>query len=238
MVVEKDERRSKRTCRIVIVDDHHIVRAGLAELLGAEPDLAVVGSAGRAEAALELVARTRPDVVLMDLAMPGTGGVHAINELHARHPDVAVVVLTYHKEDTHVFAALDAGAKGYVVKDDSRDELLSAIRSVATGKRYLSPAVCDRVVEGYLAGREPGGRQRHEWEVLTLREREVLKLVAEGWTNREIGERLALSEKTVEKHRGRMMHKLGLRNVAEATAYALSNGLAEVSAPSRVTRSR
>jgi DNA-binding NarL/FixJ family response regulator len=215
-------RDSTEACRIVIVDDHAIMRDGLTALLDNEPDLQVVGSAGDGKAAVEAVAREKPALVVIDLSMPRTDGAQAIRIIKRKFAAVRVVVLTFHKEDAHIHAALQAGADGYVLKDDGRGELLSAVRNVAAGKSYLSPEICDRVVSGYLHG---AAGQTPSWELLNTREREVLKLIAEGYKNREIAEYLSLSVKTIEKHRANLMRKLDLHSVSEVTTYAIANGL-------------
>jgi DNA-binding NarL/FixJ family response regulator len=212
--------------RIVIVDDHAIMRDGLTAILEAETDLDVVGVAEDGRKALEVVGQQRPDLVLIDLSMPHTDGSRCIERIKRRYPDTGVVVLTFHQEEVHVHAALKAGAEGYVLKRDGRNELLTAIRNVAAGRGYLSPAICGSVVAGYLRGRKPvEATNTPSWDLLTTREREVAKLVAEGYKNREIAAFLSLSPKTVEKHRANMMRKLNLHSASEVTAYAISNGL-------------
>lgn len=215
-----------RATRIVVVDDHAIMRDGLTAMLENERGLQVVGTAADGKEALRVVEQERPDLVLIDLSMPKTDGASAIGTLKRRHPGIRAVVLTFHKEDIHIHAALAAGADGYVLKDDGRAELLTAIRNVAAGRSYLSPAICDRVVSGYLRAGEPAdGSDTPSWDQLTRREREVLKLVAEGYTTRKIAQYLSLSPKTIEKHRANMMRKLGLHSVSAVTAYAIENGL-------------
>lgn len=213
--------------RIVVVDDHAIMRDGLTAMLGNEDGLEVVATAEDGKAAIDVVDRLEPDLVLIDLSMPRTDGARAISVIKRRHPDVRVVVLTFHKEDAHIHAALQAGADGYVLKDDGRSELMTAVKHVAAGRSYISPAICDRVMSGYVrAGEQPERTSRTgSWEILTQREREVLKLVAEGYTTRQIADYLSLSAKTVEKHRANMMRKLGLKNVSAVTTYAMENGL-------------
>ena len=207
---------------IVIVDDHAIIRDGLTALLDGESDLDVIGIAGDGKAAVETVGRLQPDVVVMDLSMPRTDGAQAIAIIKRKMPKSGIVVLTFHKEDVHIHAALEAGADAYVLKDDGRAELLSAVRNVAAGRSYLSPGICDRVVSGFLRG---STSDSVSWESLTGREREVLKLIAEGYKTREIAEYLSLSVKTIEKHRANLMRKLDLHSVSEVTAYAIGNGL-------------
>ena len=213
-------------CRIVVVDDHAIMRDGLTAILNNEPEIEVVGVADNGKCAIDEAARLVPDVLLIDLSMPRTDGAQAIRVIKARYPEVGVVVLTYHKEDAHIHSALEAGANGYVLKDDGRAELLSAIRNVKAGRSYLSPAICDRVMSGYVrSGLPRSPRKSPSWEGLTAREQEVLKLVAEGYKTREIADYLSLSRKTVEKHRSNMMRKLDLHGVSAVTAYAIENGL-------------
>ena len=209
---------------IVVVDDHEIMRDGLSAMLGNEPEFEVVGTAADGKSAIAAVDEYRPDVVIMDLSMPRTDGAQAITQIKRRHPDTRVVVLTFHKEDAYIHAALEAGADGYVLKDDGRAELVSAVRNVRRGRSFLSPGICGHVMSGYLHG-GAAGRASAGWEVLSAREREVLKLVAEGYKTREIADYLSLSEKTVEKHRSNMMRKLDLHGVSAVTSYAIENGL-------------
>ncbi len=212
--------------RLIVVDDHAIVRDGLAAILGREAGIDVVGTAEDGKAAVAEVDRLEPDIVIIDLSMPRTDGVQAITNIKRKHPDIGVIVLTFHKDDAHVHSALAAGADAFILKDDGRDELLAAVRNVAQGKRYLSPAICERVMSGYLhAHQVPEESAAPSWESLSAREREVLKLVAEGYKTREIAEYLSLSKKTVEKHRSNMMRKLDLHGVSAVTAYAIENGL-------------
>ena len=211
--------------RIMIVDDHTIMRDGLQSLLSAEPGFEVVGTAADGRSAIRSVAALKPDIILMDLTMPGTSGIDAIAHIKRQHPQIKLVALTFHKEDRYIHATLEAGADAYVLKDDSRTELLTALRSVLNGKSYLSPSICDRVVAGYLAGGGDGNSKEPSWEILTKREREVIKLIAEGHKTKEIAEYLSLSPKTVEKHRTNLMKKLDLHSVSAVTLYAIQNGL-------------
>ena len=215
-----------RSCRIIVVDDHTIMRDGLSAILDSEPDLEIVGAAADGKAAITEVDRVVPDIVIIDLSMPRTDGATAIADIKRRHPDIGVVVLTFHKDDAHIHSALLAGADAYVLKGDGRDDLLSAIHNVWAGKRYLSPAICDRVMSGYVrAAVESQPATTATWENLSKRERQVLKLVAEGYKTREIADYLSLSVKTVEKHRSSMMRKLDLHGVSAITTYAIENGL-------------
>lgn len=210
--------------RIVIADDHTILREGLCSLLTAEGSFDVVAQADNGREALRAVIKHKPELILMDLSMPRTNGTEAIRHIKKRHPETKVIALTVHKADEYINAALAAGAEGYLLKDDCLNELLTAIRSVLDGKRYLSPSIADKVVSGYLGQQAVRGNPS-PWEALTHREREVMKLVAEGYKNREIAEYLSISSKTVEKHRANLMKKLGLRSAADVIAYAIDRGL-------------
>lgn len=212
------------TNRILLVEDHTILREGLRALLASEPDLDVAGEAGNGREALQLVPSCKPNVILMDLSMPGTNGTEAIQDIKRRYPDVRIVVLTVHRTEEYIRASLRAGADGYVLKDDTHVELLVALRSVLKGKTYLSPAICQNVVTEYLDGSQTV-KSPTSWDILTHREREVIKLIAEGARNKEIAAYLSLSEKTVEKHRSNLMKKLDLHSASQLTAYAIRNGL-------------
>lgn len=214
---------SKKVHKILIVDDHALMRNGLEAMLASEPDYEVVGVASDGMMAIRSVADLRPDVVLMDLTMPRTSGMDAIVKIKRQYPDVKIVALTFHKEEKYIHATLEAGADAYVLKDDSRTELFNALANVVTGNNYLSPSIVDKVVAGYLSGGD-AETAKPSWEVLTRREREVIKLIAEGKRTKEIAEYLSLSPKTIEKHRTNLMRKLDLHNVSEVTVYALKNG--------------
>jgi DNA-binding NarL/FixJ family response regulator len=214
--------------RIMLVEDHTLLRAGLRALLSQEPDIEIAGEAGDGRDAVRLIASLAPNLVLMDLSMPGTNGIEAIFEIKKRFPQVKVLVLTLHRSDEYIQESLRAGADGYILKDASHDELRVAVRSVLSGKTYLSPDISSRVVHGYLGSNGGGGGGSgltSAWNVLTLRERQVLKLVAEGGSNKYIAAYLSLSVKTVEKHRSNLMKKLDLHNASALTAYAIERGL-------------
>jgi DNA-binding NarL/FixJ family response regulator len=210
--------------RILLADDHAVLRAGIRTLLDLEADMEVIGEAEDGLQAIAQANKLQPDLVVIDLSMPLMNGTDAIRQIKTRHPDMKVIVMTVHKSDEYVRTALDAGANGYLLKDDSHHDLLTAIRSVALGGTYLSPKVCGKVVRGYLVNDAVGGVGLSS-DMLTEREREVVKLVAEGYKNREIAEHLSLSIKTVEKHRANIMRKLDLHSASELTAYAIENGL-------------
>lgn len=213
----------KKVHSILIVDDHALMRNGLEAMLASEPNYEVVGVAADGMTAMRSVAELQPDVVLMDLTMPRTSGMDAIVQIKRQYPAVKIVALTFHKEEKYIHATLDAGADAYVLKDDSRTELFNALANVVTGNNYLSPSIVDKVVAGYLSGGDTAA-SKPSWEVLTRREREVIKLIAEGKRTKEIAEYLSLSPKTIEKHRTNLMRKLDLHNVSEVTVYAIKNG--------------
>jgi DNA-binding NarL/FixJ family response regulator len=214
----------KRKHTIVIADDHTLFREGLRALLSAHDDLEIMAEAEDGHEAVRLVEKQKPDLLIMDLSMPKMGGLDAIRELRARHPRTKVLVLTIHGTEEFVLEALEAGASGYILKDATHHELILAIKSVLSEKRYLSPDISAKVIEGYIDGRKTV-KPRSAWDSLTLRERQVLKLIAEGRKNKEIAHILFISEKTVAKHRANIMGKLDLHNVSALTAYAMERGL-------------
>ena len=200
------------------------MRKGLRAILETDPDLEVVGEAQDGFEAVERTAELKPDLVLLDLSMPRTNGFDALKEIKRVSAGSRVLVLTMYKTEAYVFAALRAGADGYALKDSSVTELFSAVQSVLAGERYLSPAVATMVVAGFLSAKETSA-DHSVFGGLSTREREVLKLVAEGYRTREIGEFLNISPRTVEKHRGNLLAKLKLHNVAGLIAYAMEIGL-------------
>ncbi|MGD8255235.1 MAG: response regulator transcription factor [Syntrophobacterales bacterium] len=210
--------------RVVIAEDHTILREGLRALLSAESDLEVVGEADDGRQAIRRVEELGPDLILTDLSMPKMNGVEAIREIKKRAPETKVLALTVHKAEEFILEVLQAGADGYVLKDASSEELMMAIKSVLGGKRYLSPSVSQLVIEGYLEGRKSIASSS-PWDTLTKRERQILKLIAEGHKNKEIADYLYISVKTVEKHRANLMKKLDLHSAAALTAYAMERGL-------------
>ncbi|RME49820.1 MAG: DNA-binding response regulator [Caldilineae bacterium] len=212
-----------RKIRVLIADDHTLVRAGIVSLLEEYDDIEVVGEAGGGWEAVEKATRLLPDVVLMDIAMSDLGGLEATQEIKARTPQVQVVALTMQDREEYFFAMLKAGALGYVLKECEPEELIAAIRAAHHGEAFLSPAVASALLREYLAptGQPPPSR----YDNLTLREKEVLHLVAEGKTTRQIAAILHLSAKTVEKHRASLMHKLNLHNLPDLIKYAIRKGL-------------
>jgi DNA-binding NarL/FixJ family response regulator len=210
--------------RILLVDDHAIERQGVRSLLDAQPDIRVVGEAGDGLDALPLISQCHPDIVITETIMPRMNGLELTGQLLRRYPDLKVLVLTRNDREDCVLRLVQAGAGGYLLKTVDRADLLAAIRAVVRGGRVLQPAALDCVLEDYLQRvREPSAR-RFAVE-LTAREREVLKLIAEGNTNQDIAELLCLSRKTVETHRSNIMDKLGLHKVTDLVKYAIREGL-------------
>ncbi len=210
--------------KIVIVEDHTIVRDGLRSLLTSTKDFEVVGEAGDGLKAFRIIEKTRPDLVLTDLSMPRTDGVDMIETIKKELPHAKIVALTVHRTEAYVLAALKAGADGYVQKEASYDELLMAVRSVMQGKQYISPEISGTIIDGYLASRK-SIRPDSPWEILTKRERQILKLIAEGYKSREIADYLHISLHTVETHRANLMQKLNLHNTAGLVSFAMEKGL-------------
>lgn len=210
--------------RVLIADDHTMVRESLVGVLQAEPDIDVVAQAADGIEAVELAERTRPDIVVTDLSMPRLGGLEVVRRLREAQPQIKVLVLTMHSEDEYVLQVVRAGASGYLVKDSAASELVAAVRSLHAGRGYFGPqaarALAEQLQRPDRNGADPYGE-------LTAREREVFHLIAEGFTTKEIAKRLDISVKTAENHRGRVLDKLDMRNTAELVRYALRRGLVE-----------
>ncbi|OEU47525.1 MAG: DNA-binding response regulator [Desulfobacterales bacterium S3730MH5] len=214
----------KKPYRIVIAEDHTILREGLRSLLSSNPDFEIVGEAEDGRDAIRCVEKLKPDLVLMDLSMPKMDGLDAITEIKKQSTNTRVLVLTVHKAEEYVFASLKAGADGYLLKDATHAELTLAIENVLAGKPYISPGISEKLVAGYLEGRRPV-KAESSWDSLTQRERQILKLIAEGYKNKEIAGFLYISVKTVEKHRANLMKKLNLHNASALTAFAIEKRL-------------
>ena len=209
--------------RLVIADDHQIVRHGLRSVLETEPDLMIIGEVSNGMEAVEAAEKLSPDLMLVDLMMPGMNGLQALRQIHQRRPDIRTIVLSMHSSEAYVLEALRNGANAYVLKDDPTDTLLLAIRTVMSGRRFLSPSVVGFVVDAYLTA--PGGGPADAYESLTTREREILQMVAEGRTNAVIADKLSISVRTVETHRSNLMDKLKLANQTELVKFAIRRGI-------------
>lgn len=209
--------------KLLLVDDHEIVRAGLRMLFMAEPDVEIVGEASNGEEALTAVPLCQPDIVLMDAAMPGMSGMEATRRIKAAYPDVAVLALTMHEDERYFFEMLNAGASGYVPKRAAPDDLMSAIRVVNQGEVFIYPSLARLLVNDFL--QRSGAAGGEGLDELTARENEVLTLIADGLSNKEIADRLVLSAKTVDRHRENIMRKLNLHTRVELTRYAIRKGL-------------
>jgi DNA-binding NarL/FixJ family response regulator len=208
-----------RKTRILLADDHSVVRSGFRMLLSAQPDMEVVGEASNGREAVEAAFQLQPDVIVMDVTMPELNGIEATRRVGQEVPKARVLALSMHKDAVYVREILRAGARGYLLKDSGETDLIAAIRAVAKGEGYLSPAISDAVLSDYRK------HVTNPLDLLSSREREVLQLIAEGKTNKDIANSLNLSVYTVEAHRGRIMEKLNLHNTGELVRFAVRNGL-------------
>ncbi len=212
---------SDRAIRVLLADDHAIVRQGLKLILAAQPDFEVVGEAANGREAADLADKLKPDIVLMDVQMPELNGIEATRRMVTANSRIKVLVLSMHKEALYVREVLKAGARGYILKDAIDTELLSAMRSVARGDGYISPAVSGALLSDYRQ------QSSNPLDTLSTREREVLQLIAEGKTNKEVATKLNLSVYTVDSHRGKIMEKLNLHSAGELVRFAIKNGLVD-----------
>jgi len=207
---------------IVLADDHQIVRQGLQVLLKAEPDLSVIGETGDGLEAVALVERLKPDVLIIDLMLPGLNGLEVTRQVNQRWPQTRVVILSMHVNEAYVLEALRNGAAAYVLKESSITDLVQAVREAAAGRHYLSPPLSEPAIEAYL---QKATASLDSYETLTTREREVLQLAAEGYSSSDIAARLSISPRTAEAHRANLMRKLGLRTQSDLIRYALQRGI-------------
>ncbi len=209
---------------IVIAEDHTILREGLRSLLSMDGEYDIIAEAKDGLEAIRCAANHEPDLMLLDLAMPKMNGIAAIKEIKRQTPMTRILALTIHKSEEYILEAFQSGVDGYCLKDSTHEELMMAIRSVLDGKTYLSPSISERVLTGYLEGKRTI-KTDTAWDTLTQREKEILKLIGEGYKNKEISDYLCISVKTVEKHRANLMKKLDLHNVSALTAYSIDKGL-------------
>ena len=210
--------------RIVIADDHTIMRSGLRAVLERYSDMQVVGEAGDGRQAVQSVEQLRPDVIVMDVAMPNLNGIEAARQISTKNPDISVVILSMHSDESYVLRALKAGARGYLLKDSAENDLITAIRAVNQGKAFFSPAISRMLVDDYMRQLQQRGVE-DSYELLTPREREILQLLAEGKSNKDIARLLDLSLYTVETHRSNIMEKLNLHGIPELILYAIRKGV-------------
>jgi two-component system response regulator NreC len=213
--------------RVLICDDHIMVRQGVRMVLQSESDIELVGEAGRGEEAVALAEQLRPEVVIMDLSLPDISGIEAIKRIKAALPNTRIIALTMHEEEPYVMEVLRAGAEAYIVKRSAAADLVNAMRQVMAGQAVLDPVVTKAVVTGYVSRPTPPTPDKETDSVLTPREREILILVAEGFTNAEIAKKLYISEKTVQTHRSNILDKLNIHDRTELVRYAIRHGLVE-----------
>ncbi len=219
--------------RILIADDHSVVRSGLRLLLQSSPDFAVVAEAADGEEAIMLVDKHKPDVVIMDISMPRLNGIEATSIMKQAHPEMKVIILTVHEDEEYVYQMLRAGASGYVLKSAGKKEIFAAIESALSGKRFFSPGISEMIIEGFIK-RDKESRETLEQvtpssrQQLTKREIEVLRYIAQGYTNRKIAEALFLSIRTINTHRTNLMQKLDIHDTARLVRYAIETGLVKL----------
>ncbi|MGB8656189.1 MAG: response regulator transcription factor [Candidatus Zixiibacteriota bacterium] len=213
--------------RLLVADDHKIFRQGIKKLLEEEPDLQVVGEAADGRDVVKKAIELKPDIVLMDIAMANLNGLEATRQIKKALPDMRVIMLTMHKNEEYVLQSFQAGASGYILKEGAVEELVSAIRSIHQDKSFLSPTISKTLIDAYLRKSETG-KTETPFDLLTDREREVLQLIAEGYTNREVAKSLFISVKTVEAHRAHIMQKLNIHDIAKLVKYAIQKGLVDL----------
>ncbi len=210
--------------RVIVADDHAIIREGLRVMLGNQPDMEVIGIAANGRQAVQLIDEHKPDVAVIDISMPELNGIEAIQQMLPRHPQTQVVVLSIHQTKPYVYRALKAGAKGYLVKETAGLEVVDAVRAVHRGERYLSQSIAD-LLNNETSHNLESSLDVNPLESLSMREREILQLVAEGKTSQQISERLSISSKTVDTYRSRLMHKIRVEDIAGLVKFAIQNGV-------------
>lgn len=210
--------------RIILADDHTILRNGLRLLLERQQDFTVIGEAGNGREAIDLAARELPDVAILDIAMPGLNGIEAAQRISSAHPRMAIIILSVHSDEAYILRALKAGARGYLLKDSPEGDLLQAVRAVASGKAFFSPAVSKVLAEDYVRQVRQHGLE-DPYDLLTARERELLQLIVELKPTKEIADLLNLSPHTIDTHRGNLMQKLNVHSIPELILYAVRKGI-------------
>jgi len=215
--------------KLLVADDHKIFRQGIKKLLEEESDLQVVGEAADGRETIKKATELKPDVILMDIAMANLNGLQATRQIKKILPDTKVIMVTMHKNEEYVLQSFQAGASGYILKEGAVEELVSAIRTIHQDKSFLSPTISKTLIDAYLRKMETG-KTETPFDLLTDREREVLQLIAEGYTNREVAKALFISVKTVEAHRAHIMQKLNIHEIAKLVKYAIQKGLVDLNA--------
>ena len=215
------------TIKVFLADDHAVVRDGMQALLEGEHDITVVGMASNGRDAVRRVQKFNPDVVVMDIAMPELNGIEATARIYEASPSIQVIILSMHDTSEHIFQALKAGARGYLIKESAGKEVITAVRTVHSGRRYLSRKIEEKVIENYIDYRKTAP-DRSPLEKLSLREREILQLVVEGKSSAMIAESLFLSPKTIETYRSRLMQKLGIKDLPSLVKFAIQHGLTSI----------
>ncbi len=213
--------------RLLVADDHKIFRQGITKLLEQEPDLQVVGEAADGREAVKKATELKPDLVLMDIAMANLNGLEATKQIKKVLPETKIIMVTMHKNEEYILQSFQAGGSGYILKEGAVEELVNAIRSIYQDKSFLSPTISKTLIDAYLRKMETG-KTETPFDLLTDREREVLQLIAEGYTNREVAKALFISVKTVEAHRAHIMQKLNIHDVAKLVKYAIQKGLVDL----------
>ncbi len=213
--------------KLLVADDHKIFRQGIKKLLEEESDMQVVGEAADGREAVKKSTELKPDVILMDIAMANLNGLEATKQIKKVLPSIKVIMLTMHKNEEYILQSFQAGASGFILKEGAVEELVSAIRSIHQDKSFLSPTISKTLIDAYLRKMETG-KTETPFDLLTDREREVLQLIAEGYTNREVAKALFISVKTVEAHRAHIMQKLNIHDIAKLVKYAIQKGLVDL----------
>jgi two-component system, NarL family, response regulator NreC len=213
-----------RKTRILLADDHQLMRSGVRLMLEREPDLTVVGEAADGREAVALAKSLKPEVVVMDIGMPNLNGIEAAHQMTQESPELAIVMVSMHSDESYVLRALKAGARGYLLKDSAEADLIKAVHAVAGGKSFFSPAVSKLLLDDYVRKLKRSGTE-DAYDLLTPREREILQLIAEGKSNKDIANLLNLSVYTIESHRSNLMEKLNLRGLPELILYAVRHGI-------------
>ena len=216
----------ERKRQVFVAEDHTILREGLKSILASHPDLEIIGEGSDGMEAIQGVGKYKPDLILLDLSMPRVSGLESIKEIKKISPKTKILVLTIHDTEEYILPALKAGANGYLLKYATQDELFEGINNVLAGKSFLAPEISEKVIQGYIEG-DTKVKTKSSWDTLTKQERRILKLIAEGYKNKDVADYLCISDKTAAKHRANLMHKLDLHSIQALTAFAIKRGLVD-----------